>query len=187
MNFQEIVQAVIDITKRPDKKAESERAVNSALSFFHTNSRFEADRVETTLAIPADIPANTVSISSLVRFRAFHVVKARNSRIPLSKIDPSNLFAPDGITQVNKYYVAGTNLTYILSNSDTILDVLYYQFPAVLAGTQTDWMFDAISSSIIDHAAATIFKQIGDDTSFQIHAGLAKEVFDNFVRDISYP
>jgi len=187
MNFQEIVQAVIDITKRPDKKAETERAVNAALSFFHTNSRFEADRAETTIAIPADVLAGTVSLSSLVRFRVFHVVKARNNLIPLSKIDPSNLFAPDGITQVNKYYVAGTDLTYILQASDTILDVLYYQFPAVLSGTQTDWMFDAIPSSIIDRAASIIFKQIGDDSSFQIHAGLAKEVFDNFVRDISFP
>ena len=187
MNFQEAVQAVLDITKRPDKKVDTERAVNSALSFFHTNARFDQDRTETSLAIPADTLAGTVSISTLLRFRVFAVIKARNNRIPLSKIDPANLFSPDAITQVNKYYVAGTDLTYILAVSDTILDCLYYTYPAILAGVETDWMLEAIPSSIIDRAASTIFKQIGDDTSFQIHNGLAIEVFKSFLRDKEQP
>jgi hypothetical protein len=185
MNFAEVVLAVIGITKRPDKQAETERAVNAALSYFCLKEKFDKDLIEGSLTINASLYGDTISLASLTRFRHFKYIKVPGKLSYLKKIGSDQIFTPGGSMQKNCYYVAGTNLTYILSSLAPSLEIGYYSYPATLSGSQTHWLLEANPHCVIDKAAADIFKSIGDDASFRIHAALAVDAYDVVVRDLA--
>jgi hypothetical protein len=188
MNFSQVVQAVIDITKRPDKKVETERAVNTALSFFIRKAEFEQDRVETSIPIDPNNAGGAVDLSTvLTRFRRFIFINRPDVRGFLKKISPEQLFTPGSLIQPNVYYIVGKTLNYVLASQAASLNVCYLQYPPILTGTDTHWFLDEASSCVIDKAASIIFQIIGDDSSMNIHAGMAKEWYDSYVRDLSMP
>jgi len=177
MNFNAVVAAVLDITKRPDKTADTERAVNAALSFFCLKDSFAQDLIEQTLAIDPSKFGDTISLASLTRFRRFKYIKVTGVLGYLQPIGADKVFTGGSVMQKNCYYVAGTNLTYILPAQASSLEVGYYTYPSILSGNNTHWMLDMFPNIIINRAAANIFKSIGDDNSFKIHNSLAMEEF----------
>lgn len=183
MNFSQVVQAVLDITKRPDKLAEAERAVNAALSFFCLKEKFQQDLIEDSIAISPTLYGDTISLASLTRFRHFKYIKTPGTLGYLNRLGSDKIFTPGGAMQRNCYYVAGTNLTYILSTLAATLEVGYYTYPATLSGTQTHWLLDMIPQAVIDQAASKIFQLIGDDSSMKLHLAIATEAYDVMVRD----
>lgn len=183
MNFSQVVQAVLDITKRPDKLADTERAVNASLSFFCLKEKFQQDLIEASIPISPSIYGATIPLSTLTRFRHFKYIKTPGSLSYLNRLGSDKIFTPGGIMQKNCYYVAGTNLTYILSTLAKSLEVGYYTYPAILSGTQTHWLLDMIPQAVIDHAASKIFQLIGDDSSMKLHLAIATETYDVMVRD----
>lgn len=185
MNFADVVSAVVGITKRPDKQVETERAVNAALSYFCLKEKFDKDLIEGSITIDSSIYGATISLASLTRFRHFKYIKVPGKLSYLTKLDSDKIFSPGGMMQKNCYYTAGTNLTYILSSLAPSLEVGYYTYPAVLSGTQTHWLLESSPYCVIDKAAAEIFKLIGDDPSFRIHAALAIDAYDVVVRDLA--
>jgi hypothetical protein len=188
MNFSQAVQAVLDITKRPDKKGETERAVNSALSFFITKAQFVQDRVEASIPIDPNVAGGAVDITPFCpRFRRFLFINRPDVRGFLKQISPEQLFTPGGLIQPNIYYLVGTKLNYVLAANALSLNVCYLEYPPILSANQTHWFLDVASSCVIDKAASLIFQIIGDDTSMNVHAGMAKEWYDVFVRDQSQP
>lgn len=183
MNFNQVVQAVLDITKRPDKQVETERAVNAALSFFCLKEKFQQDLIETSISISPTLYGDTISISALANFRHFKYIKTPGSLSYLNRLGSDKIFTPSGIMQSNCYYVAGSNLTYILSTLATSLEVGYYVYPSLLSGTQTHWLIDMTPQAVIDQAASKIFQIIGDDNSMKLHKVMATEAYDVMVRD----
>ena len=185
MNFSQAVQAVIDITKRPDKFVETERAVNAALSFFILKGEFAQDLMEYTLPlVPTDYKGQ-VDITVLTRFRRMKFVNVNGLRNFLKEISPEQLFTPGGIVQPNTYYITGTTLNYALATPASFLNVGYYVYPPVLANDAQHWFLSAASPCIIDRAAGIILRHLEDQQGSSTHMALAKEWYDVFVRDIS--
>jgi hypothetical protein len=187
MNFAQAVQAVIDITKRPDKQIETERAVNAALSFFILKAEFPQDLLEATLPISATEYTGQVSIAGLTRFRRMKFVNISGERNYLKPIAPEQLFTPGGSVQPNTYYLTSNYLNYSLAKLASALKIGYYSYPPTLTANDTHWFLDAASPCIIDRAAGVVFKVIGDDSSMGAHMGFAKEWYDAFVRDLAQP
>lgn len=185
MTFADVVSYVMGITKRPDKQAETERAVNAALSYFCLKEKFDKDIIESSITINNSLYGDTISLASLTRFREFKYIKVPGKLSYLKRMDSTQIFSPGGIMQKNCFYTAGTNLTYILSTLAPSLEVAYYTYPAVLSGVQTHWMLEISPYCVIDKAAAEIFKTIGDDASFKIHEGFARDRYDVLVRDLA--
>jgi hypothetical protein len=187
MNFAQAVQAVIDITKRPDKQVETERAVNAALSFFIMKAEFPQDLLEATLIISPTDYTGQVSMASLTRFRRMKFVNISGERNYLKPISPEHLFTPGGLVQPNTYFLTSTYLNYSLAKLAAALKVGYYAYPPTLTANDTHWFLDAAFPCVIDRAAGVVFKHIGDDSSMNSHMQFAKEWYDVFVRDLSQP
>lgn len=184
MNFSQVVQAVVSVTKRPDRLVDAERAVNSALSFFCLKGKFNQDIVEASIPIDPTLYGDTISLISLQRFRHFKYIKVPGVLGYINQIGSDKIFTPGSIMQRDCYYVAGTNLTYILSTLSQTLEVAYYVYPAVLSDPDaTHWMMDMIPQAVIDKAASDIFKVIGDDNSMKMHLSLAMDAYNVMVRD----
>lgn len=188
MNFSQVVQAVLDITKRPDKRTETERAVNAAISFYCTKAEFDRDKKEVSIAITANSYAGVVDISTLVtRFRRFVYINKPGTYGYLKEIGADKLFTPGHVTQKDVYYLIGQELNYVLSTPASTLNVAYLQAPPTLSGTDTFWLLDVADTCVIDKAASRIFQLIGDEQSMSAHNAMAKEFYDAFVRDLSQP
>lgn len=183
MNFSQVVQAVLDITKRPDKQTDTERAVNAALSFLCLKEKFAQDLVEGSISINPALYGDTISIASLTRFRHFKYIKLPQVLGYLNRIGSDKIFTPGGTMQSNCYYTAGTNLTYILSTLASSLEIGYYVYPPILTANETHWMLDMIPQVIIDHAASKVFQLIGDDSSMKTHLAIATDAYNVMVRD----
>ena len=187
MNFSQVVQAVIDITKRPDKNTETERAVNAALSFFCIKGEFVQDLLEYAITIPSTSYTGQVSLSALTRFRRMKFVNIEGQRNFLKQISPEQLFTPGGVVQSNTYYITGTELSYSLALLASKLNLGYYSYPPTLTNVDEHWFLDAAHPCVIDRAAGIIFKHIGDDSSMNSHMGFANEWYNTFVRDQVQP
>lgn len=185
MNFSEIATEVQRITKRPDKAVETAMAINKAISYCTLKGSFRKDIVEASIAVDATLYGDTISLASLTRFRRFTYVKPTGTKYYLKPISEEQVFVPKNQMQPNVYYIAGTSLTYTLSNLTTSLEVAYLTYPAVLSGTNTHWMLDIMPYAIIDLAAAYLFSAIGDDTSARIHEARGMEFFLTVRKDFA--
>lgn len=186
MNFAEAVAQVLSITKRPDKDADAQLAVNAAISYFTLKGTFPKDLTETSLTIDSTVYGDTLDLSLLLtRFRRFKYVKAPGVQGYLKYLDSDKIFTPSGYTQKNVYYIAGSNMTYILSALAASLEVGYYQYAPNLSGTDTHWLLDISPSMILDKAAARVFRAIGDDSSFRLHEGYAADAYKVLQNDLA--
>jgi len=184
MNFTEVVNNVISLTARPDKAAEIGIAVNKALSFFILRAEFAQDIIEETFPIDPALYGDTVSIATLTRFRKFQYVKRTGDRSYLSPIGSDKVFTPGSQMQKDVYFVAGTNLTYVLRSAAPSLELAYFTYPPILSGVDIHWFLDVMPWPVIDKAAANIFKNIGDDASWRSHEATSMEMYLNYRRSI---
>lgn len=167
MNFQAALAEVLRVTARPDKNVEATLAINKAITYCTLLGEFPKDTTEANFPINSALYGATVSISTLTRFRRFKYVKPTAVKYYLTPIGADKIFTPENQTQINRYYVAGTSMTYTLSALATSLEISYLSYPLVLdAVTNTGhWMLDLMPYAIIDLASAHVFAGVGDDTS----------------------
>ena len=182
MNFTEAVTAVTGIVKRPDKNSEIESAINAVLADCTVKASFANDLVETSIPVDSTLYGDTIVFNNLVvpaviRFRKFKYVKPTGVKYYLDPIGADKIFTPGGITQRDKYYVAGNSLTYVLGALTTALEVGYYQYAPVLKNTEEHWMLNIMPWTIIDLASARIFRSIGDETSFRAFLATGTESY----------
>lgn len=179
MNFAEVLSKVLEITKRPDKTDRTVIAINRAVSLCTLLGDFDRDNVEVTFNISSTLYGDTISIASLPRFRKFNYIKPTGSLYYLNYLAGDKIFTPGGGTQRNKYYLTGTDMTYLLSSLSPTLELSYATYPIELdAVTNTaHWMLDEMPYAIIDLAASDIFKQIGDDASSKRHQAEGMDFF----------
>lgn len=186
MNFTEAVDAVIDITARPDRRTETISAVNATISKSVLKANFSRDLVEGTLNVDPAEYGDTVDISlEFTRFRKFKYLKITGVQGYLVPTDADKVFTPGGQVQPNRYFVAGTNLTYTLSQLTPTLEYGYYQYAPVLEDNAADthWILELMPWAIIDLAAARIFRSIGDDASGRAYEASGQELYNVGMRD----
>jgi hypothetical protein len=192
MNLEQATEEVLTITSRPDRIEETYSAINWAISYCCLRSNFAFDLVESEIAIDPALYGATIQFNNLVssppvtRFRKFKYIKPRGVLKFLTPISTEQVFQPAGTIQKDRYYVAGNNLTYVLSAPSTALDIGYYQFPPVLEPideSNTFWLLDMAPWVIIDMASARIFRSIGDDTSHRIYQEMGEELLKVARRD----
>lgn len=187
MNFTEAVDEVINITSRPDKRAEASRQLNRALSLFTLKASFKKDLVETSLSIDPTLYGQSVSIASFANFRKFKYIRPTSRRYYLTEVDATQVFGPNGMLQPDRYFVASSTLLITQSQLDSSLQVGYYTYAPVLtevAPNNTHWMLDMIPYALIEKAASKIFQQIGDDTSSRAYDQSSAELFIAARKDI---
>lgn len=182
MNFSEAIEEVLSITKRPDKTDAAASQLNKAIALFTLKSNFKLDLVEATVAVDSTLFGDTVDITDwgFTRFRKFKYIKPTGKRYYLKFVDPEQIFTPSGEIQRNRFYVAGNNLTYTLTELAETLEVGYYQYAPVLTEVEdnnTHWMLDLMPYAVIEKAAAQVFKSIGDDTSARFYEASSMEFF----------
>jgi hypothetical protein len=187
MNFSEALAKVLSISHRPDKVVSATDAINEAISYCTLLGEFRRDLVEASIAISGTSYGATISISSLTRFRKFKYVKPAGAYYYLTQISPEHLFTPGYYVQSNTYYVAGTNMTYVISAAATSLEVAYYSRALTLDAVTntTHWMLDEIPLCIIKLATAKIFAEIGDDSSAARYERDGMDMFKAYRRDQS--
>lgn len=185
MFFSEVVDEVISILARPDREDEIKVAINAILHKTLLKANFAFDLVESTINIDPTLYGDTIDYSAEVtRFRKFKYVKPYGARRYLKSIDSDKVFTPGEVMQKERYYIAGTNLTYILANLAPSLEIGYYQYPDILANpNDTHWFLDKAPYCIIDLTAARMMRSIGDDTSAKAYEQSGKELFEVAKRD----
>lgn len=172
MNFSEVVAAVTDITKRPDKIVDVRREVNSAIAHFCSDASFDFDREEIAVPIDATLYQQDIPMSTFPRWRKFWYLKQAGSKIYLNKLNERDLGKTDCDIR-NKYYVSGTNLRISMATLASSLEVGFYKVPPILSGTDEFWLIDMYPYPVIDRTASKIFASIGDDASSRLHEGFA--------------
>ena len=189
MNFTEAVAAVIDITARPDRLTETENAVNSILSYLTIKGDFARDLVDQTLTVDPTLYAATISTltapNALVRFRKIKYLKPTGAKFYLTPTDVDKIFQAGNTMQPNVFCVTGTNITYTLGYLTPTLEIGYYQYPAILTNgiNDTHWMLDMIPWTVVDLAAAKIYRSIGDDDGFRQYQAIGLESFQTAKND----
>lgn len=180
MNLTEAIDEVVSITGRPDKRAEAGRQINRALSFFTLKAEFSKDLVETSLDLDVTLYGQSVAISGLTRFRKFKYIRPTSRRYYLTDIDPTQVFGPGSQIQPDRYFVVGASLTITQSNLDSSIQVGYLTYAPTLTEVSPNdvhWMLTMIPYALIEKAAAKIFQQIGDETSWKTYEASSMELF----------
>lgn len=188
MNFTEVVAEVLSMTKRPDKLAETRRAVNTCLTKACIGAEFSRDLVEETIAISSSEYVQSVDITTLTRFRIWEYIRPYGAKKPLCPLDgPLAVFDEEGCEKTDCYYLAGSNTVIRLSNLYSSLVVGYYQYPPVLTDASPDfWLLNIQPYMIINGAAAIIFRDIGDDGSARMKEAEYKLEYDSARIDLKY-
>lgn len=166
MNLLELVDAVVSITSRPDKRARIATAINKVIWQESIKADWFDDHVDSSLALNPNELGQEVSIATLTRFRKFSYVKVPGERKYLNPTAVDKIFRPGGIIQVNGYCIISGKIIVTLARKATSLEVGYYTYPApLIANGDSNWMSEKVPYGIIYLAAAEIFADIGDDAS----------------------
>lgn len=194
MIFSEAVAEVTSIVKRPDKATEIASNINKAISFFVLKGEFAKDLAEQSMPIDSTLLGQTIDLSTvtpaIVRFRKFKYIRPRSQRYYITEIESNQVFTPSGIIQPNRYFIAGSNLTFTLSVPDSFLEVGYFQYPSILTpvtGSDTHWLLDMIPWAVIEWAASQVFQSIGDETSARYYQASAMGMYQTMKMDYMQP
>lgn len=167
MNFTSIVNAVLAKCKRPDKLEMIRTEVNASTLFFSTEHDYDGDVVEFVRPVtPPDLKSSEfiLSMTELTRFRKMDYLRVSGTRHYVKKLASRELGRCTDIRDT--WYRAGSNINVLLSVEAPALDVSYYQYPPLLTDLAPDyWMLEGNWSAVMEHAAATIFNDIGDTQS----------------------
>lgn len=178
MNFVEAATAVVEATKRPEKIITIYRKLNSAISFYSLDNKFQRDFEEALLPTNAQLYKQPFALTLLPRFRHFRYIKKGGTKNFINPLTNADLFSKNDCP--DRYYIAGDYFHIYSSSLIAGLDVGYYKHPPVLSialNNQNYWMLDVAPWMIIDRAAAEIFRDIGDEKSLQSHMSSAKESY----------
>lgn len=173
MNFLQAVNEVLESTKRPDKINTIRREINAAISFYCLDNEFARDYVEQAIPLDSGEYTQSFALSDLTRFRKFKFLKRGGTKDFLTKLSDNEM--TKGLDRCNKYYVVGSSVNISLRQLADSLDVGFWTYPPVLKDADEFWLLDVSPYMIIDRASAAIFKDIGDEKSFQVHRGYATE------------
>lgn len=185
MNFTEVVDYVVSITGRPDKRAAIQKAVNHRMALLSSVGDFARDLNEVLVDTQGKDYAFSLPLSTFTRFRKFKAIKPANRNLYLAPASPDTIFIK-GKEVLDSYYVAGDQVNIRLAAMSPGILAAWFMHPGVLSGTDTNWMLETVPYVIIDGAAASVFKEIGDDQSFRIQEELYRTGAEAAIRDFKH-
>lgn len=181
MQLSEMIDKIIDRTKRADKRAEIIDAINNALSFFSLGASFSQDLVEATVTIDGAVYAQSIVVATeFTRFRRIKYLKRTGTKSYLKQADPLKVFDKYGCELLDRWYRAGGNIVFKLAVLSPTLEAGYYQYPELLEDdADTHWMLDIVPLMIFNKACAEIFQSIGDaDADMRVCESRAMQMFE---------
>ena len=185
MNFVEAAAAVVEATKRPEKINTIYRKLNSAISMYSLDNKFQRDFEEILLPVVSTVYKQALALSLLPRFRHFRYIKKGGTKLFLKPLNDNELFSKDDCP--DKYYIAGDYFHIYSSTLIAGIDIGYYKHPPILssaANNNTYWLLDVAPWMIIDKAIAEIFRDIGDEKSLQAHLASARDSYMTARKDL---
>lgn len=187
MNFSEVVQEVVNITKRPDKLAEIRTQVNAAINFCCIEIEFGRDLEE--VLYPLSDPSayiHSIPLTEFIRWRKFCYIKAPSSKHCLQQRDPDKIFEA-GKEARDVFYIAGNEVKISLCATSPSLIIGYFRYPPVLTDSSPDfWLLEVSPYMIIDKACASIFLGVGNNTEASSHLVSFNNAFTSARRDYKY-
>lgn len=171
MNLRDLLTAVADITKRPDKAAHATHAINRACHRISIMHFFRQDLQELTWTIdPAGATAFSIPSDVLTSdLRKIDYIQVVGRPSFLTQITPKEVFCK-GRTQTDVYYRTGNGVYVNLAQPAVDLLIGVYTYPTILdVLLASNWVTNMFPYAVIEGAAAGVFKAIGDDTSHTKH------------------
>lgn len=182
MNLTELQAEVILLTNRPDLVAETLSAIRKATMKMHSIDYFSRDVQEVVLA-PAT-PGFVIQLDLVInapRFRAVSYLVDNSAttavnRKAFTEIEPRGLFDEYGTERLNVWYLAGQVLN--LKSSTTVSGLLfgYYALPIITPDiSYNSWIATEQPYAIVEEAAASIFKMIGNAEMARFYSDLSMQ------------
>jgi hypothetical protein len=178
MNFTEAVTEVLLAVKRPDKIDRARAKINAAITFYCLDNEFSRDFTEQAITLDAQEYTQSFTLDVMTRFRKFKYIKRGGTKDFLTLLGNAEREAK--CDWQDRYYIAGLNVNIYLKVLAGTLDVGYYSYPPVLNDTtdnNSHWLLDVAPWMIIDRAIGEIFREIGDEKSFQVMSASAREQY----------
>lgn len=189
MNFQELCDEVVLITKRPDLRDLIESRVRAATLKAHTKDFFYKDVVETGVAFP--IPGTVTSFrpADLVqRYRKPRYIRewlydasdpvdfGRGGKL-LRSIDIANVRDSYGYFRSDVYYLAGDVIQ--IRSSVALSHILFgaYVYPDVTPNGYSSWIAEEMPGVIYHEAARQVLMSIGATTQAEAQAQMVAEAY----------
>ncbi len=166
VQFSEVVQSVVDRTKRADKRAEIKAAVNQAVAYFAT-ANFPNDLLEiAAFAIDETESVQSFDISDVANFTRFKricYIRPSGFNKVLAERTPDKMFH-DGRECLDVWYRSGNNIIFKLSRLQSTLKIGYFSYhEKMVEDADEDWILDELTTAVEDFATARIMRSIGED------------------------
>ena len=201
MTFDELTDAVLDLTVRPDKDSLARQKINDVLRAISMSGTYWPDLVEAVLSDHTDfsLVSNTHSLSLPTGFR-----KPAYIERDLTSINPStgrlesrmthglryNRVSPkstkmEGREIRNAYYLSGSTILLRQEVAGEKVIWGYYIFqPRLTAPADTNWITELMPGLIIDWASQFLLASLGDKDRVAGVGALAQLQLSIFVSDI---
>lgn len=177
MTLAEIIAEVYAITNRPDLVTETAIAIRKATMKLHAVDTFPRDFVEVNLTVLPAATAFQIDVTmNLLRLRAVAYVRdatdiaAGTNNKFFQHIEPRELMDEYQLERNNIWYQGGVMLNVKSSTSVSNVLVGYYENPVVTDAGFASWIALEQPYAIIEEAAATIFRMIGDDNKERFYS-----------------
>jgi hypothetical protein len=189
MNKPELVQAVIEITGRPDQGNLIKQAVQAATLQVHSKDLFKRDVNSQFVTFASPLTDQVVAYKDIfARFRLFDsVIICDANQVPLAgpleMIPVSHFKDVYGVIRPNVCVLAGDNL-YIKSDIPFKYALIAaYEFPVITDAGYSSWVADSYPYAVIYAAASAVFRALKDPTSAGTHKNLAEEAMAQLLAD----
>lgn len=167
MNIADLQAAVIAITGRPDRTAETLQAVQSATLKAHTREFYWRDLIE----IPIDLGSAAMvwQVSYKLVSPYFRANKYLRKFDPatntpgcfLTLVVPENILDAYALAKQDIYYYGGESLNINSSTMDQYYLYGFYNLPDITVSLYNSWIATDYPFAIVYQAAAEVFKAIG--------------------------
>ena len=159
------VDRILRRLKRPEKEDEAIDEVNAAIELATITGNFAFDLVEGTVVLDGTVYAQSLVLATAFpRFRKMKYFRPASYTRYVDQMDPSRIFDDNGRECTDKYYIAGLNIVFKLTEYQTSAYYGYYTYPAILSlDADTHWMLDRMQACIRNLALAPLFAGIGND------------------------
>lgn len=170
MTLDEMVEVLLEETRRTDKESEIRRVVRKAIVQVHSAGWFSRDKVEDVIQL-ADPTLTKFKIQHPERCRKLTILKplsAESKPITISTKDSNFEFvSSEGImnshyeTKRDFYYVAGSAIVICSSVGVPQLHIEWYEFPEVADNRLETWLMKMHDNVFIDTAKSLFYAGIG--------------------------
>lgn len=201
MTFDELVDAVLDLTVRADKDRLARQKINSVIRAISMSGAYWPDLVEAVLSDHTDfsLTNNIHSLSLPTGFRkpayierdltAINPSTGRlesrmTSGLRYNRVNPKST-KMEGREIRNAYYLSGSNILLRQEVAGEKVIWGYYIFqPRLIAPADTNWITELMPDLVIDWASQFVLASLGDKDRTAGVANLAQLQLSIFINDI---